>query len=88
VLFIDYSEKLVMPVLPLVICRLVDVSAALNTLPDQVQKDQSRKLLGSSCTALEVAAAAAGAYRDASACRWVNLGSLFGQMKPNKGVGI
>ena len=73
---------------PCPLSRLVDVTASLNTLPDQVQKDQSRKLLGSSCTALEVAAAAAGAYRDASAYRWVNLSSLLGQVKPSKGLAL
>ena len=58
--------------------RLVDAQSALDALPDKQLRDQAARELGpAALQALDAAARAVGALRDASAYRWVDLGALF-----------
>jgi hypothetical protein len=74
------------------IVRLLDVKMALSTLPDKARRDAASAALGvgaggsSVAAALGCAAAAVGRVRDSCGYRWVDLGSVFGRMRPPVGL--
>jgi hypothetical protein len=62
--------------------RLLDARGALEAVRDVQQRDAARKLVGSCLPVLEAAYGGVSALRDASAYRWINLGSVFGCFAP------
>jgi hypothetical protein len=71
------------------IVRLLDVRAALDTLPDKQRREAARQaLIGGSSSALESAlnhaANLVAKLRDSSAYRWVDLGAVFAKMRAGR----
>jgi hypothetical protein len=76
------------------IVRLLDVKAALETLPDKQRRDAALVQLGSAAAggsatlvpAFNMAAAAVAKFRDSCGYRWINLQQLFGRLKAGHGA--
>lgn len=75
------------------IVRLLDVRAALETMPDQAKRTAAQQQLagGSSGNALQSAlnhaAGLVARLRDSSAYRWVDLSTVFAKMRAGRKAG-
>jgi hypothetical protein len=62
--------------------RLLDARGAVEAVRDVQQREAARKLVGSCLPVLAAAYGGVSSLRDASAYRWINLGSVFGCFAP------
>ncbi len=75
------------------IVRLLDVRAALETMPDQAKRNAAQQQLASGSSgnalqsALNHAAGLVARLRDSSAYRWVDLSTVFAKMRAGRKAG-